>query len=131
MTPPEPPTCTHPLPRSAPPIVHTTLPQALHGSPLGTQPTGVICLACNDRIPTGATVTIYAHRPADAPSWDPANCYCADCAPTTLTAPTRGVAEALVAGTLATLDGPTQPPQHCLVDITTVVVSSATNQPSR
>jgi hypothetical protein len=76
------------------------LPDVLEGTPLGTDTAR--CTGCDDPIPEGAPVTVYAARASDETRWSVERCYCEACAPDRVTTPTIGVNERLVAGRVAT-----------------------------
>ncbi|EMA43503.1 hypothetical protein C448_09662 [Halococcus morrhuae DSM 1307] len=95
--------------------ISTTPQQALSGTAVGTG-SFAQCASCQCSIGEGSTVALRAHRFTDETRWTTAAIHCSRCLPDhgTITTPTTGAAEIVVAGRL-TLRGDAATQSHRLV----------------
>jgi hypothetical protein len=113
--------------RDRPEIPHgvtATPAQLLTGLEVGLPTNRVVCVGCTAQLGEGRSVTVYAYRCAERPEWDLRRCYCADCAPTTITDPTLGVTELLAQAWLGSTAVPrTRTHRLCLTEVEIIAAS--------
>ncbi|NHN46487.1 hypothetical protein G9464_02575 [Halostella sp. JP-L12] len=108
--------------------VLTTPEQLLTGVSIGVPIPEAQCADCGRTLREGENVVVYAYRAADATEWDVARCYCRDCGPDGISAPTLGTSETLVGALIGTVsDVGRQTHQFCLLDIERVDASPPTD----
>jgi hypothetical protein len=97
------------------PTISTTPQQALSGIEVGVGPLAQ-CSSCRRSIGEASAVALRAHRLSDEARWTAAATYCTQCLPDhgTITTPTAGASEVVVAGGL-TVRGDTATQTHRLV----------------
>lgn len=101
--------------------------QLLTGLSVGLPTNCVVCVSCGDKLSEGRAITVYGYRQAERAVWDLRRCYCADCAPTAIDAPTLGVAELLARAWLGSVALPqTRTHRLCLTEVELVATSPPT-----
>jgi hypothetical protein len=109
------------------PTVLTTPEQVLTGVVIAVPDQEAQCTDCGRTLREGERVLEYAYRAADAPQWDAVRCYCRDCRPETISAPTLGTSELLVEAVLGTVsDVRQQSHRICLLEVDPVAASPPT-----
>jgi len=109
------------------PTVLTTPEQLLTGVSIGIPIPEAQCTDCGQTLHEGENILVYAYRAADAIEWDVVRCYCRDCRPDTISAPTLGTSELLVTAILGTVsDVRQQSHQFCLLEVAPVAASPPT-----
>lgn len=100
--------CGRPTGGDTPHQVSTALEQVLTGLPLGLATLEVICSCCGRSLEEGTDVRVHAYRAAEVPRWSLTRCYCTECGPSSITKPTLGASEVLVAVQLAVVSNPSE-----------------------
>lgn len=104
--------------------VRTAPTQLLTGLTVGLPTNRVVCIGCRMQLTEGQAVTVYSYRRAECLEWNLRQCYCMDCAPTTINEPTLGVTELLARAWLGTVARPrTRTHRLCLLEIEVVAYS--------
>lgn len=106
----------------SPTTICASLVQLFSGFPLPAAGR-LICTGCSTELTEGSTVTVHASQCVDHHEWRLNRWYCAECAPTEITAPTLGCTDVLIAASLgALLLTHEQHHQLCLTAVNVVAV---------